>query len=313
MGSAVITEPHLGPHRRRVRERPDVRLSTEALRRRMTTRLAVLSFYKQRSRRLIFTMHILRSLASPATGMRNTDDNESPGPALVPDAGSNAASGASTAANFLIPIVFLAVAGYMLFAPDAKIPTAATPDFDPAAIDPSPRRQHAAVTPSPRSAPTNTHVRNAMRCSSRAIRMRPSDNNTNTSCCSTAAMPSATLPRREEPRSPRLAWWRLRTFARSQELCVKCHGTTYPDWQKGMHGRTTGSLDPQNPEHRRLLCVDATIRMHPLIQPSRPPGPNTLRLEKHPDAKHHYDSPLQRWLNESDDHGDSDEGTDRGH
>ncbi|MCP3902209.1 MAG: hypothetical protein GY715_01125 [Planctomycetes bacterium] len=83
-------------------------------------------------------------------------------------------------------------------------------------------------------------------------------------------------------------------------LCAKCHGPTYRDWQRGMHGRTTGSWDPGAPNHARLVCSDCHSPHAPAYAPLRPlPGPRTLRMgggerEVHGEAVEHVD-PLRKW------------------
>lgn len=67
-------------------------------------------------------------------------------------------------------------------------------------------------------------------------------------------------------------------FARSPELCSQCHGTTYRDWQRGMHGKTLGAWRPDDPAMRRLLCVQCHDPHAPAYDPYEPlPAPHTLR------------------------------------
>ncbi len=63
------------------------------------------------------------------------------------------------------------------------------------------------------------------------------------------------------------------------KLCGQCHGPTYRDWQKGMHGKTLGYWDPSKGKSRRLLCTqchDPHAPAYPVFSPL--PGPNTLRM-----------------------------------
>lgn len=85
-------------------------------------------------------------------------------------------------------------------------------------------------------------------------------------------------------------------FAEVVELCARCHGTTYRDWQRGMHGKTLGSWDASSGEMRRLECTECHDPHAPAFDPLAPlPGPNTLRMG-HPEKGHeHGSSPLQRW------------------
>lgn len=69
-------------------------------------------------------------------------------------------------------------------------------------------------------------------------------------------------------------------FKDAPRLCATCHGTTYRDWQRGMHGRTTGSWDEDSPNHRRLICTECHNPHSPAFEPVKPyPGPNTLRMK----------------------------------
>ncbi|HZP58898.1 MAG TPA: hypothetical protein VFB27_01140, partial [Opitutaceae bacterium] len=61
-------------------------------------------------------------------------------------------------------------------------------------------------------------------------------------------------------------------------LCASCHGTTYRDWQAGVHGRTNGFWDrklggitrqectschdPHNPLFPRMIPLPAPHRLH---------------------------------------------------
>jgi hypothetical protein len=89
------------------------------------------------------------------------------------------------------------------------------------------------------------------------------------------------------------------TFAEVPRLCAGCHGPTYRDWERGMHGRSSGSWDPGSPEQNRLLCSDCHDPHAPAFEPLRPlPAPNTLRMG--PAGKEHETpvddiDPLRKW------------------
>lgn len=69
-------------------------------------------------------------------------------------------------------------------------------------------------------------------------------------------------------------------FARASELCSQCHGTTYRDWERGMHGKTLGAWRPGAPSMRRLACVECHDPHAPAYDPVEPmPAPHTLRAE----------------------------------
>jgi len=84
-----------------------------------------------------------------------------------------------------------------------------------------------------------------------------------------------------------------------EELCAQCHGTTFRDWQAGIHGRTIGWWDPPEGEVQRLVCTqchDPHSPAYPRLEPL--PGPNTMRMGA-PDADQEshgeVDNPLERW------------------
>ncbi len=68
-------------------------------------------------------------------------------------------------------------------------------------------------------------------------------------------------------------------FTDVPRLCGKCHGPTYRDWQRGMHGRTNGYWDQSRGEQRRLSCIECHDPHAPAFDPMQSlPGPNTLRM-----------------------------------
>ena len=86
-------------------------------------------------------------------------------------------------------------------------------------------------------------------------------------------------------------------------LCAKCHGPTYRDWQKGMHGKTMGAWNPKAPTQHRLGCTHCHDPHSPAFDPMTPlPGPNTLRMgdRKNVDAGHDHEihNPLRVWSRE---------------
>jgi hypothetical protein len=103
------------------------------------------------------------------------------------------------------------------------------------------------------------------------------------------------------------------SFAEVPELCAKCHGPTYRDWQAGMHGRTVGSWDPRAPGFERLQCSDCHDPHAPAYDPMRPlPGPATLRMggggrEVHAEPVERID-PLRKWRDHDAPHAPAFEG-----
>ncbi len=86
------------------------------------------------------------------------------------------------------------------------------------------------------------------------------------------------------------------------ELCAKCHGPTYRDWQRGAHGRTDGYWDPTRGHAVRLGCPQCHDPHNPRVPAMdllRPlPGPSTLRMVEPRTETHEtsfdQDDPLQR-------------------
>ena len=84
-------------------------------------------------------------------------------------------------------------------------------------------------------------------------------------------------------------------FTESQKLCRQCHGPTYRDWEKGMHGKTTGYWDRTRGEARRFTCVECHDPHAPAYPKFRPlPGPNTLRMQLKPPSPDHHESPVMQ-------------------
>lgn len=59
-------------------------------------------------------------------------------------------------------------------------------------------------------------------------------------------------------------------------LCSKCHGPTYREWQVGVHGRQNGGWERDNPERRKLLCIQCHDPHFPAFAPMAP-DPPTIR------------------------------------
>ena len=87
-------------------------------------------------------------------------------------------------------------------------------------------------------------------------------------------------------------------YDRVEELCAKCHGTVFRDWQRGMHGRTNGYWDASLGESKRLVCTECHDPHSPAYPDYEPlPGPNTLRMgtplqSGHDERKR---NPLMQW------------------
>jgi hypothetical protein len=86
-----------------------------------------------------------------------------------------------------------------------------------------------------------------------------------------------------------------------EQLCAKCHGTVFRDWERGIHGRTNGSWDAASGRQVRLTCTECHDPHAPAFGKIAPlPGPHTFRMGEipPPDAAHASEpqSPLRRHL-----------------
>jgi hypothetical protein len=88
-------------------------------------------------------------------------------------------------------------------------------------------------------------------------------------------------------------------FTDTARVCATCHGTTYRDWQAGMHGRTIESWDRWRPEHARLTCTECHDPHAPAFEPMLAlPGPDTLRMGDQHEPVHDSEAkrnPLRQW------------------
>ena len=85
-------------------------------------------------------------------------------------------------------------------------------------------------------------------------------------------------------------------------LCASCHGTTYRDWDNGMHGKIFGSWMKHDEKRGKLTCTQCHDPHQPAFgQMQALPGPHTLRVV---DPGAHGDvhtrardmrNPLRRW------------------
>ena len=85
-------------------------------------------------------------------------------------------------------------------------------------------------------------------------------------------------------------------FEQSALLCGKCHGPTYRDWERGVHGRTDGYWSQAHGEARRLTCIEC----HDPHAPAFPalealPGPHAWRAPSEAPPTPDLD-PLESWL-----------------
>ena len=67
------------------------------------------------------------------------------------------------------------------------------------------------------------------------------------------------------------------------QLCAKCHGPTYRDWDAGVHGRENGFWDVNRGPRTKLLCIQCHDPHAPGFQPMKPlPAPTYPRRAAHP-------------------------------
>jgi hypothetical protein len=57
------------------------------------------------------------------------------------------------------------------------------------------------------------------------------------------------------------------------QLCAKCHGTIYRDWQAGVHGRENGFWNTNLGPQTKLRCIQCHDPHRPKFQPMKPLAP----------------------------------------
>jgi hypothetical protein len=67
-------------------------------------------------------------------------------------------------------------------------------------------------------------------------------------------------------------------LAEGTRLCGSCHGPTYRDWEKGVHGRVSGYWDRKKGAQTRADCTSCHDPHSPAFPPIKPgPAPHGLR------------------------------------
>jgi hypothetical protein len=70
------------------------------------------------------------------------------------------------------------------------------------------------------------------------------------------------------------------------QLCAKCHGPIYRDWQAGVHGRSNGYWDARQGSKTKLRCIQCHDPHQPKFKPMPPLPPLTYpRRAAHPPEK----------------------------
>jgi hypothetical protein len=71
-----------------------------------------------------------------------------------------------------------------------------------------------------------------------------------------------------------------------QQVCQKCHGPTYRDWEHGVHGRQNGHWDRTKGDRTKLICTQCHDPHHPKFQLMKPdPAPVYSRFASHDDPR----------------------------
>ena len=64
------------------------------------------------------------------------------------------------------------------------------------------------------------------------------------------------------------------------QLCRKCHGPSYREWQAGTHGRQNGYWDTSKGKQTKLLCIQCHDPHSPKFKSMKPdPAPRVSRLD----------------------------------
>lgn len=225
-----------------------------------------------------------------------------PTPASIPPWFSDSASRATRGRGFIIAGGFVALAAWLAWgSPNIVLPNHGTPPVDRAQISSEPLRQPMI---SPPAIPVAGYSLGCMECHRlfapprSGMRGTPIqhrhislDHGMNTHCLNCHDPVNRDyLSVRGGP---------LLSFDEAPLLCAGCHGTTYRDWTRGIHGRTSGYWDSKSGEVRRLVCTHCHDPHAPAFAPmSVLPGPHTLRLEVHRSHADliHKSNPLQRLM-----------------
>jgi hypothetical protein len=100
---------------------------------------------------------------------------------------------------------------------------------------------------------------------------------------------------------------RTASFTDVPLLCAQCHGPTYRDWQRGMHGKDMEFWNADAGPIERLVCTQCHDPHAPAYPDFVPlPPPNTLRMGSPPSPSlesHARHRPLQPWTNHAVDDG----------
>ncbi len=210
---------------------------------------------------------------------------------------------------WFVPLAFLGLAVWLLFAPpESPVPIEATPAVDPARISTEPVRP-------PLSDPPRVTIDGFERTCQECHKLFESapetprrltqhtqialDHGLNDRCFN--------CHDRDDRNLLVLSGSRTARFADVDQLCGKCHGPTWRDWQQGMHGRVDGYWLAQAGSPRRLTCTHCHDPHAPAFGSLAPlPAPNTLRMGPqlhHEEAGPDQPNPLRKWATPAAEHG----------
>ena len=219
-------------------------------------------------------------------------------------------NGPQMAVGWVLAFGFFALAGvFVLTSGHTTTPSAATPDFDLAAIAVGPGR---AVLTDP---PTTRIAGFDQRCNAchkhfkstwdgtrpltqhQHITLSHGINNQCSNCHSGDDRERLVL--HDNSSVP---------YSQAANLCSQCHGPVFRDWERGTHGKTLGSWDLSSTDAHRLSCTECHDPHSPAFVGIAPlPGPNTLRMGEKPagDIDRHLEerNPLRRWVQPDHDGG----------
>ena len=229
--------------------------------------------------------------------------------------------------EWVLVVVFLALAAWFLWgSPPANVPHAVTPVVDRSEIRPGARRQIQGDHPVAHIAGLELKCNQCHSLFDPPVEpMHPLVQHTQIKLNHGINDRCFNCHDRENREMLALRGGRTIPFSRVARLCAKCHGPTYRDWQKGMHGKSMGSWDEHSPEQRRLRCSECHDPHSPAFPLYKPlPGPHTLRMEETKPSPHEEPvemvDPLRKWQRElnrqreeaqhqeqSEEHNDTDE------
>lgn len=210
-------------------------------------------------------------------------------------------------AGYMIPPAFLLLAVWFQWGPDlAEVPLDASAEVAAVDIDSAPRRT---ILGDPPRIHVNGFDRTCMEChrifqagtkppnqllQHGHIKLNHGINDQCANCHHTPDLDRLLLRKGETI-----------AFGDVVQLCAKCHGPTYRDWERGAHGRTNGYWDESQGTPHKLKCTEC----HDPHDPSRPalgaiaplPGPRTLRMGSQHTAAHGEEArdPLRKALQQA--------------